>query len=55
VVFEIGFSPRRCVITSRDGCVGATPQRTAIAAADSEVHDEPIVDSRDDVGYTRTS
>jgi hypothetical protein len=37
-----------CVITSRDGCVCDTPQRTAIATADSEVHDEPVFDSRDE-------
>jgi hypothetical protein len=32
-----------------------TPQRTAIVAADSEVHDEPVFDSRDDVCNTCTS
>jgi hypothetical protein len=30
------------VITGCDGRVYDTPQRTAIAAADSEVHDEPV-------------
>jgi hypothetical protein len=44
-----------CVITSRDGCVCDTPQRTAIATADREVHDEPVFDSRDDICNTRTS
>jgi hypothetical protein len=55
VVFAIGFSPRRGVITSRDGRVCDTLQRTAIATADSEVHDEPVFDSRDEVCNTRTS
>jgi hypothetical protein len=48
VVFEIFFSPRRCVITGRDGRVCDTPQRTALATADSEVHDEPVFDARDE-------
>jgi hypothetical protein len=35
------------VITGGDGRVYDTPQRTTIAAADSEVHDEPVF-SRDE-------
>jgi hypothetical protein len=48
VVFEIFCSPRRCVITGRDGRLCDTHQRTAIAAADGVVHDEPVFDSRDE-------
>jgi hypothetical protein len=48
VVFEIFFSPRRCVITGRDGRLCDTHQRTAIATEDSDVHDEPVFDARDE-------
>jgi hypothetical protein len=36
------------VTAGGDGRVCDTPQRTAIAAADREVHDEPVLDSRDE-------
>jgi hypothetical protein len=32
------------VLTGRDGRVGDTPQRTTIAAADGELHDERVFD-----------
>jgi hypothetical protein len=42
------------VLTGGDGRVCDTPQRTAIAAADNEVHDEPIF-SRDAEDQCMTS
>jgi hypothetical protein len=43
------------VITGCDGRVYDTPQRTAIAAADSEVHDAPVFDGRDAADQCMTS
>jgi hypothetical protein len=53
-VFAIFLSPRLCVITGCDGRLCDAPQRTTIAAADSEVHDEPVF-SRDEEDQFITS
>jgi hypothetical protein len=42
------------VTAGGDSCVGDTPQRTAIAAADGAVHDEPVF-SRDEEDQCITS